>query len=337
MKEKIQQILSEIESYSGSDAEEFKRQYTGRKGIINVLFEEFKAMPGDQKRELGRPLNELKQAGQAKFQELSAKKQPKKSGNAPDDLSLPGDDHFIGSRHPLSITMNRVLSIFERVGFVISTGPDIDDGWHNFDALNILESHPARDMQDTFYIQTDPEVVLRTHTSNIQIHVMEEQKPPIRILAPGRCYRNEAVSARSHVFFHQIEGLYVDENVSFPDLTRVLDYFAKEMFGAASRIRMRPSYFPFTEISAEIDVSCMVCKGDGCTLCKYTGWVEILGCGMVDPQVLINCNIDPDKYSGYAFGMGVERMAQLLYRVPDLRLYSQNDVRLLRQFEAINP
>lgn len=338
MKEKIDKVLEDIRGFNGTEPDEFRRLFTGRKGVINSLFEDFKALPGPQKAEFGKVLNALKQEAQEKLDSIEkAKKAQARSASAPEDMTLPGDPHTIGARHPISITMNRIIGILEKVGFSIAYGPDIEDGWHNFDALNMPETHPARDMQDTFFIQTDPEILLRTHTSNIQIRVMESQKPPIRILAPGRCFRNETVSARSHVFFHQVEGLYIDEGVNFPDLMRILDYFAKQMFGVDSTIRLRPSYFPFTEISAEMDVSCMVCGGDGCQLCKYTGWVEIMGCGMVDPNVLENCKIDPDKYSGYAFGMGVERIAQLLYRIPDLRLYSQNDLRLLQQFQTLNP
>ncbi|MCL4105830.1 UNVERIFIED_CONTAM: hypothetical protein GTU68_012468 [Idotea baltica] len=311
-------------AHTGSDVDEFKRLYTGKNGAINALFADFKALPGPEKAKYGKLLNQLKQEGQAFQQKIASAGKPKSKVNQPDDLTLPGSAHFEGSRHPLSIIQNRILSIFRKIGFSIAEGPEIEDDWHNFSALNMPEDHPARDMQDTFFLEGDR--VLRTHTSNIQIRVMENQEPPIRILAPGKVFRNETVSARAHAFFHQVEGLYVDENVSFPDMVQVLDYFAKQMFGSHTKVKLRPSFFPFTEISAEIDVSC-----------KHTGWVEIMGCGMVDPAVLTNCGIDPKKYSGYAFGMGVERIAMLVYGVNDLRLFSQNDVRFLKQFEAINP
>lgn len=339
MKEAIGKIKNEIDAYpveAPEGIEDYKSRFTGKKGVINDLFESFKELPGPEKATYGKLLNELKNYALTKQEAIQETIASKKTRiDQPDDLTLPGDPHFIGSRHPLSITMNKILSIFEKIGFTVADGPEIEDEWHNFDALNIAQNHPARDMQDTFFVD-EKGYVLRTHTSNVQIRTMETQKPPIRILAPGRVYRNETISARAHCFFHQVEGLYVDEDVSFPDLMQVLDHFAKEMFGVESRIRLRPSYFPFTEISAEMDVTCAVCGGKGCNLCKYTGWVEIMGCGMVDPQVLINCGIDPDKYSGYAFGMGVERIAQLLYRVPDLRIYSQNDLRFLHQFQNLN-
>ncbi|MCB9231178.1 MAG: phenylalanine--tRNA ligase subunit alpha [Bacteroidia bacterium] len=336
MKEKIDQIRAEIEGFSGS-SEEFKQKYSGKKGIVQIMFDDFRNMPREEKAAFGKVLNELKNLAMEKQQALQDAAPVKVKGNQPEDLSLPGNPHFKGSRHPVSLTLNRMLEIFGRLGFAIAEGPDIEDDWHNFGALNIAESHPARDMQDTFYISMDPAMVLRTHTSNVQSRVMETSKPPIRILAPGRCYRNEAVSSRSHVFFHQVEGLYVDENVSFPDLKQVLFYFAQQMFGEGTKIKLRPSYFPFTEISAEVDVSCNICHGKGCNVCKYSGWVEILGCGMVDPAVLENCGIDPKKYSGYAFGMGVERIAMMNYGIPDLRILSQNDVRFLEQFEMIQP
>lgn len=338
MEEQIKQIRLDIESFLAEDQanpEEFKRKFTGKKGSINTLFESFRVLPGPEKAKYGKPLNELKTFGQEKFKSLQAKAEVKKDVSAPDDLTLPGDPGFVGSRHPLIITLNKILNIFRRVGFSIADGPEIEDDWHNFAALNMPENHPARDMQDTFFIQENPDIVLRTHTSNVQIRVMEQQKPPIRILAPGRVYRNETISARAHCFFHQIEGLYIDRDVSFPDMMQVLDYFAKQMFGPETKIKLRPSFFPFTEISAEMDVTCMICKGKGCNVCKHTGWVEVLGCGMVDPAVLENCNIDPSEYSGYAFGIGVERMAMMLYGINDLRIFSQNDIRLLDQFKKI--
>lgn len=335
MEQKIDQIRSDIEAYQGTDADEFKRLFTGRKGAISALFEEFKALPGPEKAKYGRPLNELKKFGQDRLKNLQASAVLNKKVDQPDDLTLPGSAHFSGSRHPLSIVLSRIIGTFERIGFVIEDGPEIEDDWHNFSALNIPEDHPARDMQDTFFLPDGH--VLRTHTSNVQIRVMETQKPPIRILAPGKVFRNETVSARAHAYFHQIEGLYIDKNVSFPDMVQVLDYFAKQMFGSHTKVKLRPSFFPFTEISAEMDVSCMICGGEGCNICKYTGWVEIMGCGMVDPAVLSNCGIDPEEYSGYAFGMGLERIAMLVYGVNDLRLFSQNDLRFLRQFETITP
>ncbi len=281
-------------------------------------------------------LNELKTIA---FEKLAALQEAVESNKVayvlPHDLSLPGDAFMQGARHPLANVMNRIIHIFEQIGFEVASGPEIEDDWHNFSALNFQDNHPARDMQDTFFVSVNPDYLLRTHTSSVQIRVMEREKPPIRILAPGRVYRNEAVSARSHCFFHQVEGLYIDKGVSFADMQQTLLYFAKAMFGEDVKIRLRPSYFPFTEISAEMDVSCQICKGDGCNVCKYTGWLEIMGCGMVDPNVLENCGIDPDIYSGYAFGMGIDRLAMMTYKVPDLRMFSQNDIRFLKQFEGV--
>lgn len=335
MDEKIQQVREGITSWSGTDPEEFKRLYTAKKGAINGLFDDFKALPGADKAKYGKVLNELKQQGQERYNELAAQAKPKASVDQPEDPTLPGDPFFGGSRHPLSTTLNRIIEVFNKVGFTIADGPEIESQWYNFEALNMPEDHPARDMQDTFFLPDGH--VLRTHTSNVQIRVMESQKPPIRILAPGKVFRNETVSARAHAFFHQIEGLYIDEDVSFPDMVQMLDYFAKQMFGSKTEVKLRPSFFPFTEISAEIDVSCMICDGVGCPVCKGTGWVEIMGCGMVDPQVLSNCGIDPEKYSGYAFGMGLERIAMLVFGVDDLRLFSQNDLRFLKQFDILTP
>lgn len=335
MEEKINSIRQEIDQFTGSNVDEFKSRFTGKKGAINALFEDFKALPGPEKAKFGKLLNELKQHGLKQLKGLQAAGSAPKAVNAPDDMTLPGDPHFMGSRHPLSTTLNRIVSIFEKIGFTIADGPEIEDDWHNFTALNIPEDHPARDMQDTFFLEGDR--LLRTHTSNVQIREMTKQEPPIRILAPGKVFRNETISARAHAFFHQVEGLYIDEGVSFPDMTQVLDYFAKQMFGSHTKVKLRPSFFPFTEISAEIDVSCMICSGKGCPVCKHTGWVEIMGCGMVDPAVLENCGIDPNKYSGYAFGMGVERVAMLQYGINDLRLFSQNNLNLLKQFQSLNP
>ncbi len=335
MDQKIEEIRSAIEAWEGTDADEFKRQFTAKKGAINALFEDFKALPGPEKAKYGKLLNELKQLGQSRWQALQQQAKANKPVNQPDDLTLPGEPFFQGSRHPLSIIRQRIIGIFEEIGFTIENGPEIEDDWHNFSALNIPEDHPARDMQDTFFLPDGH--VLRTHTSNVQIRVMETQQPPIRILAPGKVFRNETVSARAHAYFHQVEGLYIDRNVSFPDMVQVLDYFAKKMFGSHTKVKLRPSFFPFTEISAEMDVSCMICGGKGCNVCKHTGWVEIMGCGMVDPAVLENCGIDPAEYSGYAFGMGLERIAMLVYGVNDLRLFSQNDLRFLKQFETITP
>jgi len=281
-------------------------------------------------------VNAVKQAAEEKFQiskELF-ESQPQQDPAAQLDLTRPGQSFDIGSRHPVRLVMEEMIEIFKRIGFVVEEDREIEDDWHNFSALNLPEDHPARDMQDTFYISLDPAMVLRTHTSSVQVRVMDRQKPPIRILSPGKVFRNETISARSHCFFHQVEGLYIDENVSFADLLQTLDFFAKEFFGPDIKIKVRPSYFPFTEPSAEVDVTCFICGGEGCNVCKYSGWVEILGCGMVDPKVLENCNIDPKKYSGFAFGMGVERITMLKYQIKDIRLLSENDTRFLEQFKA---
>jgi phenylalanyl-tRNA synthetase alpha chain len=291
------------------------------------------------RKDFGQMVNELKNKAEEKFSVLQDRiaGSSQKGTSADIDLSLPAEPMATGSLHPLSIVRNEIIDIFSRIGFVVADGPEIEDDWHNFSALNFPENHPARDMQDTFFIEQGEErnsIALRTHTSSIQVRVMESQKPPIRILAPGRVYRNEAISARAHCFFHQVEGLYIDTDVSFADLKQTLLYFARQMFGDDSKIRLRPSYFPFTEPSAEMDVSCNICKGKGCNVCKYTGWLEILGCGMVDPNVLQNCKIDPVNYSGFAFGMGIERIAMLKYDVKDLRLFSENDVRFLKQFRS---
>lgn len=336
MREKIQKYLEEINNFATlrkEELEEFRIRYLSKKGIIPGLFGEFRDVPADQRREIGLLLNELKNTAQVKFdhilQQLEASEVVQKSSR---DLTLPADFMEIGSRHPVSIVWDEIVTIFSRIGFNVAEGPDIEDDWHNFSALNFQEEHPARDMQDTFFIQEQPAFLLRTHTSSVQIRVMEKTRPPIRALFPGRVYRNEAISARAHCLFHQVEGLYVDRNVSFADLKQTLLYFAREMFGENTGIRLRPSYFPFTEPSAEMDISCFLCGGKGCKICKNTGWVEILGCGMVDPAVLDNCGIDSNEYTGFAFGMGIERTAMLRHQINDIRLFFENDIRFLRQF-----
>jgi len=299
---------------------------------MNELFAAFKSVPNESKKEFGQVINTLKQNAQVKVDTYKGTFEAE-SNDSEIDLTRPISLNNLGSRHPISLVRNQIVDIFNRIGFTVSEGPEIEDDWHNFSALNLPEEHPARDMQDTFFIQTNPDVLLRTHTSSVQVRYMENNKPPIRTLSPGRVYRNEAISARAHCIFHQVEGLYIDENVSFADLKQALLYFAKEMFGEKTKIRLRPSYFPFTEPSAEVDVSCNICNSKGCNVCKYTGYLEILGCGMVDPNVLENCGIDSKKYTGYAFGMGIERIAMLKYGVKDLRLFFENDVRFLKQFE----
>lgn len=337
--QQIAQYRQEIEAYSAADekaVEEFRIRFLGTKGIVKGIMGEMKQVPPDQKKSFGQVLNEFKIFAETKFENLKAAI-TQNNGQAVHsslDLSLPGDPVPLGSRHPITLMRNRIVSIFQRLGFAVAEGPEIEDDWHNFGALNLPEHHPARDMQDTFYIQQNPDWVLRTHTSSVQIREMEKGKLPIRMLMPGRVYRNETVSARSHCFFHQVEGLYIDENVSFADLKQTLYFFVKEMYGKDVKVRFRPSYFPFTEPSAEMDISCFICGGEGCNICKKTGWVEILGCGMVHPNVLQNCNIDPQKYTGFAFGMGIERPALLKYDVKDLRLFSENDVRFLKQFTS---
>jgi phenylalanyl-tRNA synthetase alpha chain len=334
----IEEHKKEIGSFSPTDdkqVEEFRIKYLGTKGLVKMIMGEMKHVAVAQKKEAGQLLNEFKLFVENKFESLqkaSANQQPGRSN--PIDLTLPGDPLPLGSRHPVTLMRNRIVSIFQRLGFAIAEGPEIEDDWHNFGALNLPEHHPARDMQDTFYVQQNPDWVLRTHTSNVQIREMEKGKLPIRMIMPGRVYRNETVSARSHCFFHQVEGLYIDENVSFADLKQTLYFFVKEMYGKEVKVRFRPSYFPFTEPSAEMDVSCFICGGSGCNICKKTGWVEILGCGMVHPNVLSNCNIDPNKYTGFAFGMGIERPAMLKYGINDIRLFSENDVRFLKQFTS---
>lgn len=336
MKNRISEIEQEVTSAgikSPDELEQFRIKYLGSKGLIKSLFSELKSVPNEEKREVGQLLNGLRNTMQQRYDE--AKEELENEGDEGNkiDVTRPGDSIEIGARHPLSIVRNEIIQIFSRIGFTVSEGPEIEDDWHNFSALNFPPEHPARDMQDTFFIEKgENEMALRTHTSSVQVRVMENEKPPIRTISPGRVYRNEAISARAHCFFHQVEGLYIDKDVSFADLKQTLLYFAQEMFGEKAQIRLRPSYFPFTEPSAEVDVSCTICNAQGCNVCKYTGWLEILGCGMVDPNVLESSKIDPTIYSGFAFGMGVERIAQLKYKVNDLRLYSENDARFLKQF-----
>ncbi len=316
--------------------EAFRIKYLGTKGLLKAVMGEMKNVPNERKKEFGQLLNEFKQFVELRYETLKSQHSTTADNNNEKiDWSLPGDNVTVGTRHPLSMVRNQIVSIFQRLGFAIAEGPEIEDDWHNFGAMNLPEDHPARDMQDTFYINQNPSWLLRTHTSSVQARAMEKQKPPIRVICPGRVYRNETISARAHCFFHQIEGLYIDENVSFADLKQTLYFFVQEFFGKDTKVRFRPSYFPFTEPSAEMDISCLICGGDGCTVCKHTGWVEILGSGMVHPKVLENFGIDSNKYTGFAFGMGVERICQLKYRVNDLRLYSQNDVRFLKQFTSV--
>lgn len=341
LKDKINKLVSEVESFQSSDldqVEAFRVRMLSKKGQITTLFQDFKQVAPEQRKEIGASLNGLKELAANKVNTLKQIIEQdnglhKKGAEVP-DLGRPADAYPIGSRHPLSITRNRINQIFERIGFVISEGPEIEDDWHNFSALNFPEEHPARDMQDTFFIEKNPDIALRTHTSSVQVRVMEKQSPPIRTISPGRVFRHEAISARAHCIFHQVEGLYIDEGVSFADMKQTLLYFAREMFGEKTSIRLRPSFFPFTEPSAEMDVSCNICGGPGCPICKYSGWIEVLGCGMVDPNVLENCGIDSRKYTGFAFGMGIERIAMNIFQVKDLRMFFENDVRFLKQFES---
>lgn len=338
MLEQIERIKKEIDLLrpgASEEVESFRLKYISRKGIIPQLFEDLKSLPPEQKRETGKPLNELKQLAEAKFKEWSLAGPKEVEGTTGIDLSLPPIQNKVGNLHPLNLTRYRIIEIFERLGFSVADGPEIEGDWHNFSALNFPENHPAREMQDTFFISKNPDMLLRTHTSNVQIRLMEKQKPPIRAIMPGRVYRNEAISARAHCFFHQVEGLYVDSNVSFADLKQTLYHFAKEMFGKETKIRLRPSFFPFTEPSAEIDISCFICHGKGCNICKHTGWVEIAGSGMVHPNVLRNTGIDPEEFTGFAFGMGIERVTMLRYGIDDLRLFSENDIRFLKQFKPV--
>lgn len=339
MIEKINDLLAEVGTLTANDEKELEAlriKYLSKKGVMNELMTAFRDVPGDQKRELGQKLNTLKNALQDKINGLRLALSTKDNNH--DDLDLTRTPYPIkvGTRHPLSIVKSEIIDIFSHLGFSLADGPEIEDDWHVFSSMNFPEDHPARDMQDTFFVEQHPDIVLRTHTSSIQSRVMETTEPPIRVICPGRVYRNEAISARAHCFFHQIEGLYIDKDVSFTDLKQVLLTFAREMFGADTKIRLRPSYFPFTEPSAEMDISCNICGGKGCAFCKQTGWVEILGCGMVDPNVLEANGIDSKKYKGYAFGMGVERITNLKYQVKDLRLFSENDIRFLDEFMAAN-
>ncbi|MFN8315735.1 MAG: phenylalanine--tRNA ligase subunit alpha [Chitinophagales bacterium] len=335
--DKANAVLKQIEAEQPANAaalEQFRIKYIGTKGIIKDLFGAMGQVPNERKKEYGQLMNVLKQTAETKFDNLKdsfGDTKAKSSENV--DLTAPGFTTDFGGRHPISIVKNKMIEIFSRLGFVVAEGPEIEDDWHNFTALGTPKDHPARDMQDTFYISEDKNTLLRTHTSSVQIRMMESQKPPLRILMPGRVYRNETISARAHCTFHQLEGLYIDEGVSFADLKQTMFYFVREMFGQNTEIRFRPSFFPFTEPSAEVDVSCFICNSKGCPVCKYSGWVEIGGCGMVDPVVLENCKLDPKKYSGYAFGMGIERSTMLKFQINDLRLFFENDVRFLKQFK----
>ncbi len=336
MIKKINEIAAKIDALTPNNKEDlelFRIKYLGKHGVLNKLFDEFKVVPGPEKKEIGKALNELKNLAKSKLSSFSFERN-KETYNSIVDLSKSVKTNNLGSRHPLALIEEQIISIFSSIGFSISEGPEIEDDWHNFTALNTPEEHPARDMQDTFFIQSDPSVLLRSHTSSVQVRHMEKNSPPIRILSPGRVYRNEAISARAHCLFHQIEGLYIDNNVSFSDLKQTLLYFAKNLFGKKSKIRLRPSYFPFTEPSAEVDVYWGLKNEADYRITKGTGWLEILGCGMVDPNVLSNCGIDPNKYSGFAFGMGIERIAMLKYKIDDIRVFYENDVRFLKQFSA---
>jgi phenylalanyl-tRNA synthetase alpha chain len=333
--QKIAGLKTEIAAFNDGDAEVFRIKYLGSKGLVKAIMGEMKNVAAENKKEAGQLLNEFKLFTEAKYEQLksqSSNGQPTTDNDI--DLTLPADQLPLGSRHPISLVKNKIISIFQRLGFAVAEGPEIEDDFHNFTALNLPENHPARDMQDTFYISQNPDWLLRTHTSSVQVREMQKGNLPIRIICPGRVYRNETISARAHCFFHQVEGLYIAENVSFADLKQTLYFFVQEMFGKDVKLRFRPSYFPFTEPSAEMDISCLICGGEGCSVCKKTGWVEILGCGMVHPQVLDNCGIDSNKYTGFAFGMGIERITMLKYQIKDLRLFSENDVRFLKQFTS---
>lgn len=338
LKALIKEQEAAIQNFQISNAaelEQYRIQFLGTKGIVKSIFSEMKNVPVEFKKDAGQLLNAFKVLAEEKFAAHAHLQQSKASAQQSIDSTLPAAQLPIGTRHPLKIVENQIVSIFEKIGFAVATGPEVEDDWHNFTSLNMPENHTARDMQDTFYVSQQPDWVLRTHTSSVQARILEKEALPIRVICPGRVYRNETISARAHCFFHQCEGLYVNKNVSFADLKQALYFFVTEMFGADTKVRFRPSYFPFTEPSAEMDISCTVCGGTGCNLCKHTGWVEILGCGMVHPNMLKNFNIDPEVYSGYAFGMGVERITQIKFQINDLRLYSQNDVRFLRQFERL--
>lgn len=337
MIEKINNLKAEISALTASNAAEVEAlrvKYLSKKGVVTALFNDFRTVPADQKRAIGQALNELKNFATDRINQLKDECETTDTIDPTLDLTRTAAPMPLGSRHPLSLVREEIVSIFSRLGFTVAEGPEIEDDWHVFSSLNFAEDHPARDMQDTFFIQRSPDVLLRTHTSSVQSRVMEHTQPPIRIICPGRVYRNEAISARAHCFFHQVEALYVDKNVSFADLKQTLLYFARQMFGPETKIRLRPSYFPFTEPSAEMDISCNLCGGKGCSFCKHTGWVEILGCGMVDPNVLEACGIDSKEYSGFALGMGVERITNLKYQVKDLRMFSENDRRFLEEFQS---
>ncbi len=341
MREKVEALKAKISAYrvaNQDELEKYRLRFISRKSAISELFNELKNVLPEDRKEAGMMLNDLKNLSVSRFKELiaSLENADEDSSSTPMDLTLPPIPDTIGSLHPLSITKKRIIEIFERIGFNVSYGPEIEDDWHNFTALNFPENHPAREMQDTFFIEKNPDIALRTHTSSVQVRVMEKEKPPIRTLSPGRVFRNEAISVRAHCMFHQVEGLYVDKNVSFADLKQTMLYFAKEFFGKDTKIRLRPSFFPFTEPSAELDISCFICGQKGCKICKNSGWVEIGGCGMVDPNVLSNCNIDPEVYTGFAFGMGIERITMLKYQINDIRLFTENDVRFLKQFKSVN-
>lgn len=341
MDQRINDLLAEIASFSAKtkqELENYRLKFISKKGAVAELFENMKQVPVEQKKQLGKVLNELKQKAEAKFAELTEAMDAGGETQADIDLTLPPVPNKVGNLHPLTLTKHRIIEIFERLGFTVADGPEIEDDWHNFSALNFPANHPAREMQDTFFIEKSNkeggDILLRTHTSNVQIRLLEKQKPPVRAIMPGRVYRNEAISARAHCFFHQVEGLYVDRNVSFADLKQTIFNFAKEMYGKDIQLRLRPSFFPFTEPSCEIDVTCLICKGKGCVVCKRSGWVEIAGAGMVHPNVLKSVGVDPEEFTGFAFGMGIERVTQLRYQVNDLRLYSENDIRFLRQFHT---
>ena len=339
MIEKIQKMMAEIsglQAHSSEEVEALRIKYLSKKGEISALMADFRNVPADMKKELGMKLNELKNAALDKINALKSSAATEEAAGSHVDLTRTPYPIALGTRHPLTIVKNEIVDIFSRLGFTLAEGTEVEDDWHVYSSMNFADDHPARDMQDTFFVESHPDIILRSHTSSVQARVMEKAQPPIRIICPGRVYRNEAISARAHCFFHQVEGLYIDKNVSFKDLKQVLLLFAQEMFGADTKIRLRPSYFPFTEPSAEMDISCNICGGEGCSFCKHTGWVEILGCGMVDPAVLEANGIDSSIYTGYAFGMGIERITNLKYQVKDLRMFSENDVRFLDEFQSAN-
>ncbi len=339
MIEKIQKMMAEIsglQAHNSEEVEALRIKYLSKKGEISALMADFRNVPADMKKELGMKLNELKNAALDKINALKSSAATEEAAGSHVDLTRTPYPIALGTRHPLTIVKNEIVDIFSRLGFTLAEGPEVEDDWHVYSSMNFADDHPARDMQDTFFVESHPDIILRSHTSSVQARVMEKAQPPIRIICPGRVYRNEAISARAHCFFHQVEGLYIDKNVSFKDLKQVLLLFAQEMFGADTKIRLRPSYFPFTEPSAEMDISCNICGGEGCSFCKHTGWVEILGCGMVDPAVLEANGIDSSIYTGYAFGMGIERITNLKYQVKDLRMFSENDVRFLDEFQSAN-